>query len=55
MDRTSKFIQLVKAGKFIEAANSLPNDNTMMPANSSLEGGVRNRRMREAEKFKKGL
>ena len=53
--RTSQFIQLVKAGKFIEAANSLPNDNTMMPANSSLEGGVKNRRMREAEKFKRGL
>lgn len=53
--RTSDFIQLVKQGKFKEAANFLPKDKKMWPKNKNLQQGVINRREREAERFKKEL
>lgn len=51
--RTSKFIQLVKQGNFIDAANLLPKDETMI--NDKFTEGLTNRRTNEATRFIKEL
>ncbi len=51
--RTSKFIQLVKQGDFIGAADLLPKDETMI--NGKFTEGLTNRRTSEAIRFRKEL